>query len=199
MKVRVGFFAARTLVSAALVVSFATALSLSAPAQAGAITRSQVISRGEQWVKKRIGYSQSRYYRGYRRDCSGFVSMAWRLGHSYTTRTIHRRATRIRVSSLRPGDAVLIPGRHVSLFAGWKNKRARTYYALEQTTWGSHAKKRVRRVPSRARALRRRGLAAPRRNVASVPASSPATTTDTPPAVSAASVGSAPAAEQQTR
>jgi hypothetical protein len=198
VKVHSSILTVRALVSAALVVAFATALSLSAPAQAQAISRSQVIKRGEYWVKKRIGYSQSRYYRGYRRDCSGFVSMAWKLGHSYTTGTISKRATRIRVSSLRPGDAVLIPGRHVSLFAGWKNKRSRTYYALEQTTWGSHAKKRVRRVPSRARALRRRGLTAPRRTVASVPASSP-TTTGTLPVVSAASVGSAPAAEQQTR
>ncbi|PKQ15648.1 MAG: hypothetical protein CVT67_08520 [Actinobacteria bacterium HGW-Actinobacteria-7] len=147
--------------SAALVVAFMATFSFSAPEPAGAITRSQIIKRGNVWVKKRIPYSQSRTYHGYRRDCSGFVSMAWKLKHSYTTRTISSRAKRIRISSLKPGDAVLIPG-HVSLFGGWKNKKARTYWALEETTWGSHAKKRVRKIPRNAKALRYKKLTAPK-------------------------------------
>lgn len=127
---------------------------------AGAITRTEVLRRATSWVKHRVGYSQHRYYAGYRRDCSGFVSMAWRLDKSYTSRTISSRARRISISKLRPGDAVLTPG-HVSLFAGWKNKSRREYIAIEQTTWGGHATRHVRRMPRRAVALRRRGIAEP--------------------------------------
>ncbi len=147
----------RALMSAALVVAFMATLSFSAPEPAGAITRDKVIKRSSVWVKKRVPYSQRRTYKGYRRDCSGFVSMSWKLGRSYTTRTIASRAKRIKVKSLKPGDAVLVPG-HVSIFAGWKSKKARTYWAMEQTTWGSHAKKRVRTIPRRAKALRYKKL-----------------------------------------
>ena len=157
--------AVRALVGAVLVVVVSMTVSLSAPAPASAITRQRIIKRANYWVKKRVPYSQSRTYRGYRRDCSGFVSMSWKLGKSYSTRTISKRAKRIKVSSLKPGDAVLIPGRHVSIFGGWKNKRKRTYYALEQTTWGSHAKKRVRKIPHGARALRRKGVTVPKRRI----------------------------------
>ena len=151
-------------------------VSLSAPAPASAITRQKILKRANHWVKKRVPYSQHGTYRGYRRDCSGFVSMSWKLGKSYSTSNISRRAKRIKVSSLKPGDAVLIPGRHVSIFGGWKNKRKRTYYALEETTWGSHAKKRVRKIPHGARALRRKGVTAPKRRiyVAARPRPSPA-------------------------
>jgi len=172
----------RALVGAALVVAVAMTVSLSAPAQAHAITRKTIVKRGNVWVKKRISYSQSRYYKGYRRDCSGFVSMAWKLKKSYTTRTISKRAKRIKITSLKPGDAVLIPG-HVSLFAGWKNKKKRTYYALEQTTWGSHAKKRVRTIPRGAKALRRKGITTPKRRT-------PVVSKPRPPAPSAPSTWS---------
>jgi len=180
------------------------AVSLSAPASASAITRHKIIKRANVWVKKRVSYSQHSTYKGYRRDCSGFVSMSWKLGKSYSTRSISKRAKRIKISSLKPGDAVLIPGRHVSIFGGWKNKKKRTYYALEETTWGSHAKKRVRKIPHGARALRRKGLTEPERRVAVVSKprpprpSEPPTSTVTTPAVepdSSASVESTPSAE----
>lgn len=150
----------RALASVALLAAIAVGFS-AAPDPAHAITRKTVLKRANSWVKKQVPYSQRGYYKGYRRDCSGFVSMSWKLGKSYTTRTLSKRATRIKVSNLKPGDAVLVPGRHVSIFAGWKNKKKRTYYALEQTTWGSHAKKRVRKVPSGARALRYKKITAP--------------------------------------
>jgi hypothetical protein len=176
VKVRTLAPSVRALLSATLVVAFMATLSFSAPEPASAITRATVIKRGKVWVSKRISYSQSRTYRGYRRDCSGFVSMAWRLNRSYSTRTIASRARRIKITSLKPGDAVLVPG-HVSLFAGWKNKRARTYWALEQTTWGSHAKKRVRKIPRGAKALRYKRLTTPKKVAARAPS------VPTPPAV----------------
>lgn len=161
---------ARALVRAGIAAAILASVFISAPATAQAITRAQVIARAKTWVAKKVPYSQSRYYRGYRQDCSGFVSMSWALGKSYTTRTISSRATRVPISKLQPGDAVLQPG-HVSIFAGWKNKSARTYYALEETTWGSHAKRRVRTARPSAKGLRLRGItstvAPPRQRVAS--------------------------------
>lgn len=170
MQVHKRFSKVRTTASAALlVVAIAATAFISTPAQAHAITREQVMKRAKVWVKKKVPYSQRRHYRGYRRDCSGFVSMAWKLGRSYSTRTISSRAKRIPVRALQPGDAVLKPG-HVSLFGGWKNKKARTYYALEQTTWGSHAKKRVRKIPRGAKALRYKKITNSPRATAKKPA-----------------------------
>jgi len=187
----------RALVGAVLIVAIASVISLTAPVQAHAITRTKIMKRAKSWVHKKVPYSQSGHYRGYRRDCSGFVSMAWGLKKSYTTRTISKRAKRIRVSSLRPGDAVLLPG-HVSIFGGWKSKKHRTYYALEETTWGSHAKKRVRKIPHGAKALRRKGLTKPRRRTAVVkrPVAPPVSvpTTDTP-LPSSETTGSVPTSE----
>jgi len=160
VKVRIGILTARAGVGAALVVALAATLLFSAPPQAHAITRAKVLERARVWVKKKVSYSQYRHYKGYRRDCSGFVSMAWKLGRSYSSRTIASRARRIPIKALQPGDAVLVPG-HVSLFAGWKDKKARTYWALEQTTWGDHAKKRARKVTPAAKALRYKKLTAP--------------------------------------
>ncbi len=169
MKVHDLFSTVRTTVGAALVVVFAaTALYWApTPAPAHAITRDKIIERANSWVKKKVRYSQRSYYKGYRRDCSGFVSMAWKLKRSYTTRTISSRAKRIPIKSLKPGDAVLTRG-HVTIFGGWKSKKKRTYYALEQTTWGSHAKKRVRKIPRNAKALRYKKLSTSK-NVASAP------------------------------
>lgn len=161
MKVHNGFFPVRrALWGAVPIVAFAAILFFSATSVAHAITRDTVLDRAHVWVDKRISYSQSSYYKGYRQDCSGFVSMAWKLDRSYTTRTISSQADRISVGSLKPGDAVLIPG-HVSLFGGWKDKKARTYWAIEETTWGSHAKRRVRTVPGNATALRYERITAP--------------------------------------
>lgn len=178
-------------VRAGLALLIAAPALLSAPASAQAITRDQVLTRGRSWVAKKVSYSQSRYYRGYRRDCSGFVSMAWKLGRSYTTRSISSRARRIRISSLKPGDAVLVPG-HVSLFVRWKNKRKGTYVAMEQTTWGSHAKRRVRKIRRHAKALRLTSIRNPRLRVATVPktptTTTPTAVTENPTAVTASAI-----------
>lgn len=126
-------------------------------APASAITRAQVLARANHWIKKRVQYSQSSYYDGYRQDCSGFVSMAWRLHGSYTSSDIGSRAKRIKWSRLKPGDAVRRPG-HVEIFDGWKNKRRRQYWALEESTWGEPALRRVKTFKGGYTALRLRGI-----------------------------------------
>jgi len=141
-----------------IILSFSFVLLLSVFASsAGAITRAEVLSRASSWIKRRVPYSQHGYHAGYRRDCSGFVSMAWKLDKSYSSRSIGSRARRVSISALKPGDAVLTPG-HVAIFAGWKNRARREYIAVEQTTWGGHARRHVRSIPRRATALRRRGI-----------------------------------------
>lgn len=124
---------------------------------ASAITRAEVIKRANTWVKKKVPYSQSGYYRGYRRDCSGMVSMAWKLNSSYTTRTLHRVSKRVSKSKIRPGDAVLTPG-HVTIFSAWANRSHTKYIALQQSSRGTPANKRVKAWRPGAKILRFRGI-----------------------------------------
>jgi hypothetical protein len=159
-----------------------------APAQA--ITRKEVIKRANHWIKKKVMYSQSRYYRGYRRDCSGFVSMAWKLKRSYTSSSIRGVARRISASRLKPGDAVRRTG-HVEIFAGWKSKRKRTYWALLESQSGKPAMRKVKRFKRGYSALRLRGIkddpkkVAPKRRPVIPPAPLPSVpTTSTEPSSS---------------
>lgn len=127
------------------------------PAGASTITRPQVISRARHWIAKRVRYSQRASYQGYRRDCSGFVSMAWKLRRSYTSSSIRSKAHRISWRALKPGDAVRRPG-HVEIFGGWQNKRHKRYWALEESTWGKPALRRVKTFKRGCSALRRVGI-----------------------------------------
>lgn len=55
----------------------------------GKITRDEIMSRAQNWVDRRIPYSQTQTTDGYRQDCSGYVSMAWKsstAGGGHTTR-----------------------------------------------------------------------------------------------------------------
>ena len=125
----------------------------------------------------RLGYSRRTYYGGYRRDCSGMVSMSWGLGRSLTSRSITSVATRIPIGSLQPGDAVRTPG-HVEIFAGWVDQRAGTFIALEQSGRRVGAVRRVKRIGHRSVALRYRGITEPapvQTAAATPPPSGPAT------------------------
>ena len=154
-------------------IPLAMAISFGAmPAPAQAITRPAVIKRANHWIKKRVQYSQHRYYRGYRRDCSGFVSMAWKLKKSYTSSTIRGRSKKISWRRLKPGDAVRRPG-HVEIFGGWKNKKHRRYYALEESTWGKPARRRVKTFKRGYSALRFKGIKEPVKRRVVTPAPMP--------------------------
>lgn len=129
------------------------------PAPAQAITRTDVLARAHTWVAKRVIYSQTSRFAGYRRDCSGFVSMAWKLGRSYTSRTIHSVAIHVPLSKLRPGDAVHTPG-HVALFVKWADKAHTRYVAMEEARRGRPAMHHVRSLGRRATGLRYRRITA---------------------------------------
>lgn len=141
----------------AITLSMAFLLSPALSQRAHALTRVEVLRRANAWVARRVPYSQRGSYQGYRRDCSGMVSMAWALNRSYTSRTIRTRARKIALSQLRPGDAVLTPG-HVEIFGGWKDSKKRTYISIGQTTRGSHARRSVRRLSRRAVGLRLKSI-----------------------------------------
>ncbi|MFF3855716.1 FG-GAP-like repeat-containing protein [Micromonospora sp. NPDC002575] len=108
----------------------------------GAITPTEVLSRAKYWYDNRssINYSQSGYYpdengKDYRRDCSGFVSMAWHLSMSKTTYNMYTVSTQISKSDLQPGDILNSANEHVILFKRWTDQSAGAfeYYAFGST------------------------------------------------------------------
>ena len=46
------------------------------------ITRGEILARAESWLHPPVPYSQTAFRDGYRTDCSGYVSMAWRRSTS---------------------------------------------------------------------------------------------------------------------
>ncbi|MBC9719593.1 peptidoglycan-binding protein [Streptomyces sp. TRM66268-LWL] len=105
------------------------------------ITRGQIIERAKRWVGAKVPYSMSGYWSdGYRRDCSGFVSMAWNLGSNQWTGSLAQYGERIKKSDLQPGDMLLFhnpgnpgAGSHVTIFGGWADAGKTRYVAYEQT------------------------------------------------------------------
>lgn len=95
----------------------------------GPITRAEILSRAQFWVDRRVTYTVTGPWaadpqgKGYRRDCSGLVSMAWHLASSRSTATFNGWSGVFVLPSLddlKPGDALLRPG-HIELFARWVN------------------------------------------------------------------------------
>lgn len=138
-----------------------------APVVAQALPRSEVIERGSVWVEAKVPYSQSRYAtvsgsrlatstvrpstKGYRTDCSGFVSMCLGLRTSLgsplsaDTATLPTYLVKIKKSQLRPGDVILrprtlkidgktVPYGHAVLFGGWADKDKTHYYGLHESS-----------------------------------------------------------------
>lgn len=120
-------------VSAASIVALTIALTVLGPTSTYAISRNTVLARGQAWVDSPVHYSQAKRHLGYRTDCSGFVSMSWKTGTSWSTRTFHNVSHRIAVSALRPGDALLKKGYHIRLFYGWVDAAHTTYVAYESS------------------------------------------------------------------
>jgi hypothetical protein len=109
------------------------AFTLLGAANAFAITRDTVLARAQTWVDNPVPYSQSKYFGGYRTDCSGYASMCWQTGTSWNTRTFYNVSRPISVDQLRPGDAMLKAGSHIRLFYGWVDAGHTQYVTYEQT------------------------------------------------------------------
>jgi hypothetical protein len=106
--------------------------------------------------------------------------MAWKLGRSYTSGTIHRVAVRISLSKLQPGDAVHTSG-HVAIFVRWADRKRTKFLAMEESRSGKPALRRVRPLGHGATALRYRKITDPPAPVLAPP---------TPPAPSPDTTGS---------
>lgn len=103
--------------------------------------RETALERGFGWYDAHVPYSQSKYYKGYRTDCSGFISMCWETGKSYTTASfINGSGANELIGSyenLKPGDALVHrKGKdgHVVLFLGWNDSSHSSACVLEQAS-----------------------------------------------------------------
>jgi hypothetical protein len=89
------------------------------------ITPEEALYRAEDWVAQGLPYSQEGFHpdlhgTSYRRDCSGFVSMAWHTDSpGFSTLTIEAVAHRIGWNEVQPGDAVNSFG-HIALVERWE-------------------------------------------------------------------------------
>jgi len=117
-----------------LLVSLVVAFVLVGASSALAITRDEVLARAQRRIDSPVPYSQSKYYAGYRTDCSGYVSMCWKTGTSWNTRTFYKVSHTIPVSQLLPGDAMLKKGYHIRLFYGWVDDEHTQYVAYESAS-----------------------------------------------------------------
>ena len=128
-------------------VALALALVLGSGDAAFAITRSEILSRAKRWADREVPYSQSAYYDGYRTDCSGMASMAWKLDRSYTTRSLAPHGVRIHRDELQPGDMLLKYDYHAMIFYKWANAEHTWYWTLETSGGMGHAGSRLTRYP----------------------------------------------------
>jgi hypothetical protein len=144
--------------TAVLLTTGAVALVSLAPAAEAAttpratITRTEVIARAQDWYNRRadLSYDSSRAggtlitdvdgVNRYGADCSGFVSMAWRLSPGtaggLNTAGLARPSvtTRIDGTDLLPGDILDYPGQHVVLFDRWESDHVHfSYYSFGST------------------------------------------------------------------
>jgi hypothetical protein len=111
------------------------------PRKPTAITRTEIIDRARTWVAAKVPYSMTAYWSdGYRQDCSGYVSMAWKLPGNEWTGSLAQYADPIAKEELQPGDILLFhnaadpeKGSHVTVFGGWTDATHRSYLAYEQT------------------------------------------------------------------
>lgn len=112
----------------------------------GAISRSEVLSRAQNWINRGIWYSESNYAtdiqgKSYRTDCSGFVSMAWHLQNSEVTWTLPNFATKLSsYDQLQPGDMIDHTSTHVVLFVRWADSAHTSAVIDEEAHTGTKAR-----------------------------------------------------------
>jgi hypothetical protein len=114
--------------------------------------RRRALDRAFSWYDAKVPYSQTRSYQGYRTDCSGYVSMCWELGPSYTTASfISGGGESFLLGSygdLVPGDALVHRSNgagHMVLFLGWDDAAHSRACVLEENgtaddmEWGTRS------------------------------------------------------------
>lgn len=116
----------------------------------GPISRADVLVRAQSWVDEQVPYSQTSKHTNdfgsYRADCSGFVSMAWRLSASLTTFSLPDVMTDIARSDLTAGDALWRRQNgegHVALFLRWADAERTIPVVQEEYDFGEVAEERT--------------------------------------------------------
>jgi hypothetical protein len=109
------------------------------------ISRAAVIDRAQNWMDRNIQYSQTGTATGpdgvysWRRDCSGFVSMALKLGPTglnapnTTALATSTYSFGISRANLRAGDFLVDPGNHTVLFHKWANADHTQFWLYEES------------------------------------------------------------------
>lgn len=143
-----------------IAIALAVAVLLALPSFALAIPRDIVLSRGKVWVDKNVPYSQSRFAtvagvlvpdgpdeatKGFRTDCSGFVSMCLDLRYddgrpkSLDTASLPAVLEPIEADVLAPGDVVLRPKNlakgitgHAVIFVAWVDDTHTKFITYEE-------------------------------------------------------------------
>jgi hypothetical protein len=114
--------------------------------------RRRALERAFSWYDAKVPYHQGASYQGYRTDCSGYVSMCWELGPSYTTANFYAGGGESfplgSYSDLAPGDALVRRSNgagHMVLFLGWDDPGRSRACVLEQNgtaddmEWGTRS------------------------------------------------------------
>ena len=120
-------------------------------APAEQVSRGELLQRAQTWLTAnnggRVPYSMEEYWKdGYRQDCSGYVSMAAKLGNKNpkggpNTEALATDAytTPVKIADLQPGDLFIDPVdqpgsdfRHVVIFEKWTKDDRSEYLAYEQ-------------------------------------------------------------------
>ncbi|MFB9908794.1 hypothetical protein [Allokutzneria oryzae] len=122
-------------------------------------TRSAAIARARTWLTANNGrpipYSMSKYYKGWRTDCSGYASMVWNVLTSSGNPVNHNTDSMLRGGygtpgavvrattweNLKQGDAIgklgagsLGSAGHVMIFDKWADSSKTTYWVYEQAS-----------------------------------------------------------------
>jgi hypothetical protein len=111
------------------------------------ISRDEIIARARIWLRAPRRYSQEDIdpKTGYRLDCSGYASMAWRLEPpGPTTVELPDVCHLVDRDDLRRGDAVMLGGPgtygdagHIILFEQWADETHTNFRAYEQVSRGT--------------------------------------------------------------
>ncbi|MFO0565028.1 MAG: hypothetical protein U0263_05160 [Polyangiaceae bacterium] len=117
--------------------------------------RRTAVERGFAWYDAQVPYSQSSQHEGYRTDCSGFVSMCWELGQSYTTASfINDTGEWSSLGSfgeLQPADAMVYrkgSSGHIVMFVGWNDASKTEACVLEEASTAEDMQFRARDIAS---------------------------------------------------
>ena len=161
----------RSALATTMIAAAAVTVAPASPASAAPndpISRADVIDRAQNWMDRNIQYSQTGTATGpagtysWRRDCSGFVSMALKLGptglsapntSALATSTYSFGISR---ANLKAGDYLVDPGNHVVLFQKWANADHTQFWLYEESNPTSDMNHRIASLSSYAGYLARR-------------------------------------------